>query len=148
VQIRLSDPSGTYEPQRSQRNVDVAERPPCGVTKVFSFTVRNDSPFSVTVDIGTITFNVPPEWEVTTVPSDTLELGPFDEGTVIVQVYIPCPGTATALHAQQEVAAMQQAAGGVPTIDVEGYIDGELVGGIEIRFEGEKPVIYLPLILR
>jgi hypothetical protein len=149
VQVRLSDPSGTYEPQLSQRNVDVAERPPCGVTRVFSFTVYNDSPFTVTVDLGMVTFNVPPEWEVTTVPSDTMEIGPFGEGVVTVLVHIPCPGTTTALRAQQEVAAMQEAAGGVPTIDVEGYVEGELVGGIEIQFEGEEEqTIYLPVVLR
>ena len=149
VQVRLSDPSGTYEPQLSQRNVDVAERPPCGMTKVFSFTVYNDSPFTVTVDIGMVTFNVPAEWEVTTVPSDTLELGPFGEGTVTVLVQIPCPETASALRAQREVAAMQQAAGGVATIDVEGYVEGELVGGIEIQFEGkEEREVYLPVVLR
>jgi len=149
VQVRVSDRSGTYEPQRSQRNVDVAERPPCGVTKVLSFTVYNDSPFTVTVDVGTITFNVPPDWEVTTVPSGTMEIGPFGEGTVTVPVHIPCPGTASALRAQQEVAAMQQAAGGVPTIDVEGYVEGELVGGIEIQVEEEEEsTVYLPVVLK
>jgi hypothetical protein len=149
VQVRLSDPSGTYEPQRSQRNVDVAEQPPCGVTKVFSFTVYNDSPFTVTVDLGMVTFNVPAEWEVTTVPSGTMQIGPFGEGVVTVLVYIPCPGTTTALRAQQEVAAMQEAAGGVPTIDVEGYVEGELVGGIEIQFEGQEGrTIYLPVVFR
>ena len=96
-----------------------------------------------------ITFNVPAEWEVTTVPSDTLELGPFGEGTVTVLVQIPCPETASALRAQREVAAMQQAAGGVATIDVEGYVEGELVGGIEIQFEGkEEREVYLPVVLR
>jgi hypothetical protein len=147
VQVRLSDPNGTYEPQRSQRNVDVAERPPCGVTKVFHFTVYNDSPVAVTVDIGMVAFNVPAEWQVTTVPSGTMEIGPYGEGVVTVLVQIPCPATTTALRAAQVVAAMQQAAGGVPTIDVEGYVAGDLVGGIEIQFEPEWTV-YLPVVLR
>jgi hypothetical protein len=44
---------------------------------------------------------------------------------------------------------MQQAAGGVPTIDVEGYVEGELVGGIEIQFEGEEgSTVYLPVVLK
>jgi hypothetical protein len=149
VQVRLSDPSGTYEPQLSQRNVDVAERPPCGITQVYTFTVYNHSPFTATVDLGTVTFNVPAEWEVTTVPSDTLELGPYEEGVVTVLLHIPCPETASALRAQQEVAAMQEAAGGVATIAVEGYVEGELVGGIELRFEGEGAwEVYLPVVLR
>jgi hypothetical protein len=48
--------------------------------------------------------------------------------------------------------ALQQEAGSVPTIDVEGYIDGELVGGIELQFpaqEEEGPrKIYLPIVMR
>jgi len=149
IQVILEDVDGEYEPQRSQRNVDVVERPPCGTTKTYSFTVYNDSLFTVTVDIGMVTFDVPAEWEVTTVPSATMEIGKFSEGTVDVLVRIPCPGTASALRAQQEVAAMQQAAGGVATIDVEGYIEGELVGGIEIQFEGEEEwTVYLPVVLR
>jgi len=35
----------------------------------------------------------------------------------------------------------------VPTIDVEGYVGGELVGGIEIQFEGQEGrTIYLPVV--
>jgi hypothetical protein len=150
VQVWLKDPEGNYEPQLSQRNVDVVERPPCGQTVEYTFTVYNDTPFSATVEIGLATFNVPADWEVTTVPSDTLELGPFSEGVVTVRVYIPCPSTMAALLARQELEALQQGAGGVPTVDVEGYISGELKGGIELQFatEESQPMLYLPLILR
>jgi len=48
IQIHLTDPDGIYEPQLSQRNVDVEEPPPCGETKVFTFTVYNDSSLPVT----------------------------------------------------------------------------------------------------
>jgi hypothetical protein len=52
----------------------------------------------------------------------------------------------------QEMYALQARAGGVPTIDVEGYIDGELVGGIEIQFAGDVtgpgPTVYLPVVMR
>jgi hypothetical protein len=103
------------------------------------------------VDIGLITFNVPAEWEVTVVPSDTLELGPFDEGVVIVTVRIPCPVMSAAPCTSKEIYLLQQGAGGVPTIDVEGYIEGQAVGGIELQFQGavEHPrLLYLPIILR
>jgi hypothetical protein len=150
VQIRLRDVQQIYEPQLSQRNVDVVERPPCGETKVFSFTVRNDSPFTATVNIGLVTFNVPQDWEITVVPSDTLVLGPFSEGVVTVTVRIPCPPTLAALQKQQAWSAMQQRASSVPTVDVEGYIEGDLVGGIELQFPpGEGPrLLYLPVILK
>lgn len=40
----------------------------------------------------------------------------------------------------------------MPILDVEGYIDGELVGGVEFRFPSawQPPgsVLYLPLIQR
>jgi hypothetical protein len=147
----LSDPEGVYEPQRSQRNVDVVERPPCGQTRVFTFTVYNDSPFSATVDIGLITFNVPADWQVTTIPSDTLLLDAFSSGVVTVMVTIPCPPTALARAALYDILATQEEAGSVPTVDVEGYIEGELVGGIEIQFAeqaaGPDTFIYLPLMM-
>ena len=148
LQARLT--SEGYLPQQSQRNVDVTERPPCGVTKVFTFTVRNDSPLAVTVDVGMITFNVPADWQVTVSPSPTLALGPGEEGVITVTVQIPCPPTTQAVQAQGSIEAIQQAAGSIPTIDVEAYVAGELKGGIEIRFgepAGPRP-IYLPLILR
>jgi hypothetical protein len=151
VLIRLSDPDGRYEPQRSQRNVDVSEYPPCGETRVYSFTMYNDSPLTVTVDLGLITFDVPADWEVTTVPSDTMLLGGYEEGMVSVRVRIPCEAVLRASTALWRVYASEQEGGGVPTIDVEGYIDGELVGGIELRFEGviEAPrALYLPVILK
>jgi hypothetical protein len=152
ILIRLTDAEGHYEPQVSQRNVDVQEElPPCDVTKEFTFTVYNDSPFTATVDLGLITFNVPPDWEVTTVPSGSVEIGPYGELTVRVLVTIPCLNGTSAQVAADRVRLLQQGAGGYPTIDVEGYIDGELVGGIEIQFAyiPEEPAhrINLPLLL-
>jgi hypothetical protein len=152
VIIHLTDPEGVYEPQQSQRNVDVVERPPCGQTKVFTFTVYNDSPFTQTVDLGMTTFDVPADWQVTTIPSDTLELDAFNERTVEVHVIIPCPNSLSSIQLYDVIAALQAKAGSVPTVDVEGYIEGELVGGIELQFshlpEPEDILIYMPLIMR
>lgn len=148
VRILLSDPNEVYGPQESQRNVDVIDQPPCGLTEAFTFTVRNDTIFTATVDIGLITFNVPEPWVVTTIPSDTLDLGPDTEGTITVTVHIPCPVTLQTIQNLQQIQALQQQAGSVPTIDVEAYSGGDLLGGIELRFEGEeKRYIYLPIIL-
>ena len=145
ILVRLTDPEGQLERQVSQRNVDVAEPPPCGETKVFTFTVYNDSAFPVTVDIGMITFNVPNDWEVTTDPGGTVQIGPNDEVEIKVIVRIPCP------PAMQVSDILRRVGGGVPTIDVEGYIDGELAGGIQIEFgeiQGHAATINLPLIMK
>jgi hypothetical protein len=104
------------------------------------------------VDIGLITFNVPADWMVTTDPTDTLTLPPFTNGVVTVTVYIPCPSTLQAQQSSQDVYALQQQAGSVATIDVEGYIKGELVGGIELQFGAavapDYEFVYLPVVLR
>jgi hypothetical protein len=148
VMAIVQDAAGEYQPQRSQRNVRVIEEPPCGTTNVFTFTVRNDSPFTVTVEIGLVSFNVPADWTVTTDPTDTLEILPFEEGTVTVTVEIPCPISAQQALAVQQVRALQAAAGSVPTIDVEGYVEGKLVGGIEIQLPPETVwQVYLPVVL-
>jgi hypothetical protein len=150
VLVRRIDPEGHVEPQQSQHNVDVTDPPPCGVPKVFTFTIYNDSPFAATVDIGMITFDVPADWQVTVEPSGSVEIGPHSELTVTVTVLIPCPPTAAAALAAQRARLLREGAGGVPIIDVEGYIEGDLVGGIEIRFGGEEPssTLVLPLIYR
>ncbi|MGC9348315.1 MAG: hypothetical protein ACP5JG_09280 [Anaerolineae bacterium] len=151
VIVKLEDADGLYEPQRSQRNVDVEERPPCGQTNTYTFTVYNDSPFTATIDIGLITFNVPADWSVTVSPTPTLEIGPFGEGVVTVSVSIPClMGRASV--ARQAVYDLQAQAGSVPTIDVEGYKDGALVGGIELQFASPQVAppkrILLPIVFR
>ena len=128
ILIRLTDPEGQLDPQESQRNVDVTELPSCGETKVFTFTIYNDSPFSVTVDLGLITFDVPSDWEVTTDPTGSVLVGPHDEVEIKVIVKIPCPPSL------QVADTLQRVGGGVPTIDVEGYINGVLKGGIQIQF--------------
>jgi hypothetical protein len=143
VRIILTDSEDRYEPQESQRNVDVVERPPCGQTTVYTFTVYNDSATPVTVDIGLITFDVPANWTVTTEPSQTLTLAPYTEGVITVTVKIPCSPALRAVY------ALQGRAGGEPTIDVEGYVDGVLVGGIELRFPIRMDeLIYLPIVLK
>jgi hypothetical protein len=127
--VRLTDPEGQLEPQESQRSVHVAEPPPCGETRVFTFTVYNDAPSPVTVDLGLITFNVPSDWEVTTDPSGSVLIGPHGEIEIEVTVKIPCPPS------YQAAEILQREGGGVPTIDVEGYVDGVLKGGIEIQID-------------
>ena len=51
VLVKLNDADNIYEEQWSQRNVDVARTPPCGVTRTYTLTVFNDSPEQRTVTI-------------------------------------------------------------------------------------------------
>jgi hypothetical protein len=46
------------------------------------------------------------------------------------------------------IEALQEQAGGVPTLNVEGIVDGEVVGGIQLQFLGpvSLPKLYLPLV--
>ena len=89
--VYLTDPEQIYEPQLSQRNVDVVDRPPCGTTEIYTFTLANNTPLAVTVDLGLITFNVPADWVITTVPSGSIEIGPYGQEVIEVHVFIPCP---------------------------------------------------------
>lgn len=150
VIIKLTDPDEVYEPQESQRNIYIEDQPPCDHTQVFTFTVYNDSEYTATVDVGSITFNVPQDWKITVVPSPTLDLDPFSDEVVTVTVNIPCPSTYTEIFSQDTVQAIQAQAGSVPTIDVEGYNKGVLVGGIELQFPTALDTlwryIFLPII--
>lgn len=144
VIVYLTDPDKIYEPQQSQRNVDVVERPPCATTKVYTFTIYNDSPAAVTVDLGLITFNVPADWVITTVPSGSVVIPANSNIVVEVHVTIPCPTSTLAILSSYLINTIQAESGGVPIIDVEGYVDGELLGGIELQFETE--VLYQTLL--
>ena len=83
----------------------------------------------------------------------TLDLEPYAEQEAQIQVFIPCASASSppsaAPQTAPQIARLQAAAGSVPTIDVEGYVAGELVGGIELRFAPEQQQrIYLPIVTR
>jgi hypothetical protein len=152
ILVKLNDAANIYEEQWSQRNVDVERTPPCGMTKTYTFTVYNDSPFMVTIDIGMITFNVPADWQVTVNPTGTVQMGAFSSLEIDVSVNIPCAMSINAIQNTQEIAEIQQAAGSVPTIDVEAYKEGTLLGGIEIVFDDtyvpDFSSLFLPIVTR
>jgi hypothetical protein len=151
VQILLSDPQGRYEPQVSQRNVDVVEAPAICGTSVYTFTLANPTPYTATITIGYLDFNLPPGWTYTVSPTE-VELGPNEQTVITVTIQIPCLHTHQAWQRQNRIAALQKEANAVPILDIEGYIQGELVGGVEYRFPSAlQPLglpLYLPLIQR
>jgi hypothetical protein len=148
IRVLLSDPSGRYEPQESQHNVDVAEKVTCGQL-IKTFTVSNSTPLTVTVSIGTSAINLPPGWTYVVDPTN-IKLGPYESAQVIVTITIPCPTNAMSVSLLQAVQALQETAGGIPTLNVEGIANGQLIGGVQFQFSGEVvlPKIYLPIILK
>jgi hypothetical protein len=152
VLVKLNDADNIFEEQWSQRNVDVERTPPCGITKSYTTTVYNDSPFTATIDIGMMTFNVPEHWQVTATPTGTVQIGQFSSLDIKITVHIPCPESEDTALTWQNIEKVQDNAGSVPTINVEAYKEGELVGGIEIRFDDNYTPdfrsLFLPIITR
>jgi hypothetical protein len=149
IQIVLRDPDGQYPDQRSQRNVDVERREyvPCQpFTK--DFWLQNSTPLTVTVSIGASAINLPPGWTYSTSITQTV-LGPNQGITVTVTITPPCSLASQAWLTPQGTLDTGGASG-PPTIDVEGYVDGELLGGIEVQLEAAPPEhkIYLPVMLK
>ena len=151
IQIILEDPNDQYPPQRSQRNVEVERRvfKPC---EPFSkdFLLQNSTPLTVTVSIGASAINLPPGWTYSTSITETT-LGPFQSITVTVTITPPCGLAAQGLLTPLGALTLDTGgASGPPTIDVEGYINGELVGGVEIQLEADPfPYkLYLPVVFK
>lgn len=145
IQIILADPQQEYPEQRSQRNVEVHRRQyqPCQpITSTFQLS--NSGPLTVTVDIGAHAINLPPGWTYSTDITQTV-LGPYQSLTVTLTITPPCQLSASALNA----TLATNSSGGPPEINVEGYVDGELLGGIQVQLESAPTYpLYLPLVLR
>jgi hypothetical protein len=149
IQIKLADPNNQYPEQTSRRNVRVERRDwqPC-VPFNQDFWLQNSTPLTVTVSIGANAINLPPGWTYTTNITQTT-LGPQQGITVTLTITPPCNvAKQTWLTAQGTLNT--GGASGPATIDVEGYVDGELLGGIEVQLEVAVPewMIFLPVILK
>lgn len=134
----------TGQEQVSQRNVHVIELPeePCEPFTL-NFWLQNATPLTVTVTLGSSAINLPPDWEYTIAPTETV-LAPFAGITVTVTITPPC----TTLDAALPLAG--QASGSAPKIQVEGYDEsGQLIGGVELQLVASiTERIFLPLILK
>jgi len=149
IQIRLTDPNNQYPDQISQRNVHVERREfqPCQpFTK--DFLLQNSTPQTVTVSIGSSAINLPPGWAYSTNITQTT-LGPFQAITVTVTITPPCGLPARAWLTPQGTLDTGGASGPA-TIDVEGYVDGELLGGVEIQLDAAsfQWKTYLPIVMK
>jgi hypothetical protein len=147
IQIRLLDPSGLE--QISQRNVDVERRnwQPC-VPFNKDFWLQNSTPLTVTVTIGSNAINLPAGWTYSTNITETV-LGAYQGITVTLTITPPC-GLAKQAWLTPQGMLDTGGASGPATIDVEGYVDGELLGGIQVQLETASPEwkVYLPIVRR
>jgi hypothetical protein len=148
IQIRLRDQNNQYPDQVSQRNVDVERREwrPC-VPFTKDFWLQNSTALTVTVSIGANAINLPAGWTYSTNITETLLL-PYQGITVTLTITPPCGLTALSWLTPQGTLDTGGASGPA-TIDVEGYVDGELLGGIEVQFDAvSKWKLFLPIIRR
>lgn len=149
IQIRLVDPNNQYPEQISQRNVHVERRDwqPCAPFNK-DFWLQNSTPLTVTVSIGANAINLPAGWTYSTNITQTV-LGPYQGITVTLTITPPC-GLSKQAWLTPQGALDTGGASGPATIDVEGYVDGELLGGIQVQLEAAPPEwkVYLPLVMK
>jgi len=147
IQIKLVDPNNQYPEQISRRNVHVERRDwqPC-VPFNKDFWLQNSTPQTVTVSIGANAINLPPDWSYTTNITQTV-LAPYQGITVTLTITPPC-GLSKEAWLTPLGTLDTGGASGPATIDVEGYVDGELLGGIQVQLEAAPPEwkLYLPII--
>jgi hypothetical protein len=127
VQVRLSYPQGRYQPQWSQRNLDVSEILKPGVPDVQIIQVRNPQPITTTVYL-TATW-VDSFFDVFFDPPELPDMGPSEIRPVQLTV-IPGQG--------------DMPEDGTPVADVEGYVlegqDRIVIGGIRKIFRPPIPI--------
>jgi hypothetical protein len=147
ILIKLLDPNNQYPEQLSRRNVHVEQRDwqPC-LPFNKDFWLQNSTPLTVTVSIGANAINLPPGWTYSTNITQTV-LGPYQGITVTLTITPPC-NLAKHTWLTPQGTLDTGGASGPATIDVEGYVDGELLGGIEVQIAAAPPEwkIFLPLI--
>ena len=102
------------------------------------FQIGNPLAETATVELRVRRLDLPPDWMVTVSPA-AVELGPGEEVTGLLGIR---PG----------LAAVQ---GTQPRVAVEGYVDGELIGGVVTEvmvprhvLGGPKQKVYLPLVIK
>ena len=148
IQIKLRDPNNQFPDQISQRNVDVERREwqPCMPFNK-DFWLQNSTPLTVTVSIGANAINLPAGWTYSTNITETV-LAPYQGLTVTLTITPPC-GLAAQTWLTPQGRLNTGGASGPAMIDVAGYVDGALLGGVEVQIESPSAwKIYLPMVRR
>ncbi len=121
IQIRVQGEG--FPPIFTQRNLDVTENLEPGVTDTLTFKVRNNTATAGDVHLAVV--NTCPAWTAVVSPSVLVGMAPGEEREVDLLVTPPDPVVlGTACH-----------------IDVQGWIHGQLIGGIR---KLDVPPVHLP----
>jgi hypothetical protein len=121
IQVKVEGAS--LAPIYTQHNIDVTEDLQAGVTDTLNFKVRNNS--SSTADIDLVVVNTCPGWSAIVSPTLLAGMVPGETRDAQLLVTPPNPATlGTACH-----------------IDVQGWIGGQLIGGIR---KLDVPPVHLP----
>lgn len=122
VVVQGTDPG---DPEiKTQKNIDVTEDLQPGVPDDLDFKVGN--PTAATADINLVVINTCPGWTAYVTPALIEDLAPGDTADAALTVIPPNPVTL----------------GTACTIDVQGWIDTQLIGGIR---KIDVPPVHLPV---
>ena len=119
LQVMLDEEG--YEPQFSQRNIDVSELLQPGVPNLLTFPVRNPLGETVTINLGLIPYL--PDWTFQLSTNVLQDMAPGETRPVTLTV---TPPTGQPLPSDN-----------TPVVDVEAYANGKLIDGIELYFKFE-----------
>jgi hypothetical protein len=121
IQVKVE--GAGFAPIYTQHNIDVTEDLQAGVTDTLTFKVRNSS--STTADVGLVVVNTCPGWSAVVSPTLLAGMAAGEVRDAQLLVTPPDPATlGTACH-----------------IDVQGWIGGQLIGGIR---KLDVPPVHLP----
>jgi hypothetical protein len=121
VQVTLQ--SAGHEPVRSQRNIDVGEPLHLGEPHARRFVIGNPMTEAVTITLALV--NHRPGWTTELTPGVLANMRPGMTRTVVLTVTPPLPPVGPDRERELLSLADEQ-----PVVDVEAYVNGELIGGI------------------
>jgi len=117
---------GMIEPERSLRNVDMSEPLQSNVPHGLVFQVQNPFDHPVTVTLGMVAHL--PDWDLVLAPDVIYDLAGGDIHVVVLTVTPP----------------ITLPPDGHPIVDVEGWVDGETIGGFRKIFRSPVPLHRYP----
>jgi hypothetical protein len=121
VQVILQSPG--HEPVRSQRNIDIGEPLKLGEPHARSIIVGNPLTEAVTITLALV--NHRPNWMAVVWPEVLPDMAPGMTRTVVLTVTPPLPPVGP--DRERELLSLADER---PIVDLEAYVNGELIGGI------------------
>jgi hypothetical protein len=121
--VRIWLESDGHEPVWSQRNVDVGEPLRLGVPHARRFVIGNPMTDVVTITLALV--NHRPGWQAEVWPATLPDMAPGMTRTITLTVTPPLPPEGPERDRERLSLADER-----PVVDLEAYVEGELIGGI------------------